>query len=48
MEKLKGAKKVAIVGNGGIATELIFTLKGVQVKLNQLFLLHNISVTFRK
>ncbi|XP_059470372.1 pyridine nucleotide-disulfide oxidoreductase domain-containing protein 1 [Neocloeon triangulifer] len=30
MEKLKSAKKVAVVGNGGIATELVYTLKGVQ------------------
>ncbi|CAB3377886.1 Hypothetical predicted protein [Cloeon dipterum] len=30
IEKLKDARKVAVVGNGGIATELVYTLKGVQ------------------
>jgi pyruvate/2-oxoglutarate dehydrogenase complex dihydrolipoamide dehydrogenase (E3) component len=29
--KLKDARRVAIVGNGGIATELVYKLKGVQV-----------------
>jgi len=31
MTKLKNSKKVVVVGNGGIATELVYTMKGVQV-----------------
>jgi pyridine nucleotide-disulfide oxidoreductase domain-containing protein 1 len=31
MKKLKNCKKVVVVGNGGIATELVYTMKGVQV-----------------
>ena len=30
-EKLEGAARVVIVGNGGIATELVHELKGVEV-----------------
>lgn len=31
VEKLKGAKKIIVVGNGGIATELVHEIKGVEI-----------------
>jgi acetaldehyde dehydrogenase (acetylating) len=34
MTKMKNCKKVAVVGNGGIATELVYTMKGVKVILH--------------
>lgn len=30
-ERLKSARRVVVVGNGGIATELVYKLRGVQV-----------------
>ena len=31
LEKLKGSKKIAVIGNGGIATELVHEISGVDV-----------------
>ena len=30
-EKLLGSKRIAVVGNGGIATEVVHELKGVDI-----------------
>jgi NAD(P)H-nitrite reductase large subunit len=47
-EKLKDAKRVVIVGNGGIATELVYKVRGVQVKLilHAHFIILFVYVTF--
>lgn len=31
LEKLKGARRIAVVGNGGIATEIVYKIRGIEV-----------------